>query len=340
MQASLSTSGKTAILGAGSWGATLTWLLGSHGRNVSLWTQDSEKLTRLRETRRLGKPLPVTIPDSVEICDDIADCVNDADVIVFCCTAQSMRSVAQRVAGALNDQTLFRKPALVSAAKGIELHTFSRMTEVLANIIPLLPVCALSGPNLAVEVLNGLPCASVIACNDSAVAKAVQEQLSVPTFRLYSNNDVVGVELGGALKNIIAIAAGVVDGLDLGTNAKAGLMTRGLAEMTRVAVAMGAQPTTLSGLAGMGDLVATCYSSLSRNYRMGYRMARGDSAAAAEKELGATAEGITTAEAVCELSKKLGIELPIAQQVDSTLKGLTTPKQAITTLMTRPLASE
>jgi glycerol-3-phosphate dehydrogenase (NAD(P)+) len=179
-----------------------------------------------------------------------------------------------------------------------------------------------------------------VACEDEAVARRVQEALSVPTMRLYTNTDVIGVEVGGALKNVIAIAAGVVDGFDLGTNAKAGLMTRGLAEMTRMAVAKGAQAITLSGLAGMGDLVATCYSSLSRNYRLGYRVARGDSVETAQRELGATAEGITTARAVCELSKKLGIELPIAQQVDMTLRGLSAPKQAIMSLMTRPLASE
>lgn len=307
---------------------------------MALWTHSPDKLAQLHETRRLGKPLPITIPDDVSIAPSIAECVRDADVILFCCNAQSMRSVATAVADVLKTGHASKAPALVSAAKGIELHTFDRMTQILAEANPNLPVCALSGPNLAVEVLNGLPCASVVACDDSAVARAVQEQLSVPTMRLYSNNDVVGVELGGALKNVIAIACGVVDGLDLGTNAKAALMTRGLAEMTRLAVAMGAQPATLAGLAGMGDLVATCYSSLSRNYRMGYRMARGESAGAAEKELGATAEGITTAEAVCELSKKLKIELPIAEQVQLTLKGKSTPKQAIMSLMARPLASE
>jgi glycerol-3-phosphate dehydrogenase (NAD(P)+) len=310
------------------------------GRNVSLWTHSPDKLERLRETRRLGQPLPISIPESVEVCGSLGECVNDADVLLFTCNAQSMRSVASQVQAVLSKEARERRPATVSAAKGIELHTFKRMTEVLSEALPELPACALSGPNLAAEVLNGLPCAAVVACTDMAVARKVQEALSVPTMRLYSNTDVVGVELGGSLKNVIAIAAGVVDGLDLGTNAKAALMTRGLAEMTRLAVAMGAQPATLSGLAGMGDLVATCYSSLSRNYRMGYRMARGDSADTAERELGATAEGITTAEAVCELSQKLGIELPIARQVESTLKGESTPKLAIMTLMSRPLASE
>jgi glycerol-3-phosphate dehydrogenase (NAD(P)+) len=334
----MSDDARIAVLGAGSWGGTLTWLLGSAGKHVSLWTHSTEKLQQLQETRRLGKPLPISIPEGVSICEDLNACVSEADVIIFACTAQSMRSVAQKVQAGIDKKR--KDVALVSVAKGLELGTDLRMTEILSQAIPSAAACALSGPNLAAEILNGLPCASVVACEDEAVARRVQEALSVPTMRLYTNTDVIGVEVGGALKNVIAIAAGVVDGFDLGTNAKAGLMTRGLAEMTRMAVAKGAQAITLSGLAGMGDLVATCYSSLSRNYRLGYRVARGDSVETAQRELGATAEGITTARAVCELSKKLGIELPIAQQVDMTLRGLSAPKQAIMSLMTRPLASE
>lgn len=328
---------RIAIIGAGSWGGTLTWLLASAGKEVSLWTHNPEKLVQIQETRRLGKPLPISIPESVKVCPTLDEAVHNATVILLCCTAQTMRSVAESVAASIGAA---KDVVLVSAAKGLELETDARMTEILREKLPALPACALSGPNLAAEILNGLPCASVVACEDMSVARRMQEALSAPTMRLYSNTDVVGVEMGGALKNVIAIAAGVGDGLDLGTNAKASLMTRGLAEMTRMAVAKGAQAITLSGLAGMGDLVATCYSSLSRNYRLGYRMARGDSVETAQRELGATAEGITTARAVCELSKKLSIELPIAEQVDMTLRGLSAPKQAIMSLMTRPLASE
>jgi glycerol-3-phosphate dehydrogenase (NAD(P)+) len=168
----------------------------------------------------------------------------------------------------------------------------------------------------------------------------MQRRLSVPSFRVYANDDLVGVELGGSLKNIIAIAAGSSDGLELGANAKAALLTRGLAEMTRLAVALGARPLTLSGLAGMGDLFATCTSALSRNYRLGHAMARGKSRKEAAAALGATAEGVPTTEAVCELSKRLGIEMPIAEQVEATLKGKSTAQGAIMTLMTRPLAIE
>ncbi len=343
-------TGKIAVLGAGSWGATLCWLLASAGKEVALWSRDSQKVEALKTSHRIDRPLPVTIPKEVSIESDLEECVSGAAIILLCCTAQTMRPVAGLVQKSLKSavsaggdrfrSNTQRMPVVVSAAKGIELKTFQRMSQILEDCLQGLPICALSGPNLAAEVLQGLPTASVIACKDEAVARFVQEALSVPNFRVYSNTDIAGVELGGALKNIIAIAAGAVDGLALGANAKAALVTRGLAEMTRVSVALGARASTLAGLSGMGDLVATCYSSLSRNYRLGYHMALGLTAAAAQEELGATAEGVTTAEAVCELSKTLAIELPIAWQVEATLKGLTRPEKAIMSLMTRPLASE
>ncbi len=185
-----------------------------------------------------------------------------------------------------------------------------------------------------------MPAASVVASSDLELARALQETLSVSKFRVYANDDLVGCELGGTFKNIIAIAAGSCDGLGLGINAKAALLTRGLAEMTRLAVRLGAKPTTLAGLAGMGDLFATCGSPLSRNYRVGYELVRGKPLDQILTQLGAVAEGVTTAAAVCELSKRLGLELPIAEQVESTLKGNNTPAGAIMALLSRPLASE
>ena len=339
---------KIAILGAGSWGTTLTWLLGNNERQVSIWSRNQEKLEQIKKLRRLEHPLDISIPESVEVCDDMDRCLEGAAIILFCCTAQSMRSVGLAVNKALSAKVAARahgsardgQAVLVSAAKGLELKTFQRMSQILSYVVPGHQVCALSGPNLAVEVLRGLPTASVIACEQEETARFVQEQLSVPSFRLYTNTDVIGVELGGALKNIIAIAAGAVDGLNLGTNAKSALMTRGLAEMVRLATTMGAKPTTLSGLAGMGDLVATCYSSLSRNYRLGYQVAQGKSPADAERHLGSVAEGATTASAVCELSQKLDVPMPIAEQVDAALKGRSTAEKAIMALMTRPLSSE
>jgi glycerol-3-phosphate dehydrogenase (NAD(P)+) len=334
----MGTTRDIAILGAGTWGATLAWLYASHGKRVSLWSHDPEKAEHLATQRKVEKPLAVTIPDSVEISGDLSAAVSGAETIILSCTSQSMRAVAGRLRGVLGESGW--RPALVSAVKGLELHTFKRMSEIISQILPDLPVCALSGPNLAAEILRGCPAASVVACADLEVAREMQRRLSVPSFRVYANDDLVGVELGGSLKNIIAIAAGSSDGLELGANAKAALLTRGLAEMTRLAVALGARPLTLSGLAGMGDLFATCTSALSRNYRLGHAMARGKSRKEAAAALGATAEGVPTTEAVCELSKRLGIEMPIAEQVEATLKGKSTAQGAIMTLMTRPLAIE
>jgi glycerol-3-phosphate dehydrogenase (NAD(P)+) len=206
--------------------------------------------------------------------------------------------------------------------------------------LPSAKISVLSGPNLAKEILLGLPAAAVIASEDLAVANFVQNLISVPRFRLYTNTDVVGVELGGSLKNVIAIAAGAADGFDLGANAKSALLTRGLAEIARLAVHLGARPTTLAGLAGMGDLLTTCSSSLSRNYNLGLQMAKGKSLKNIMQETGAIIEGVTTTEAACELSKKINVELPVASLVQAFLTGSLTPNQAITTLMNRPLISE
>jgi glycerol-3-phosphate dehydrogenase (NAD(P)+) len=339
---------KIAVLGAGTWGTTLSWLLSTNEKKVAVWSRDTAKLDNLRKLRKVERPLSIDIPETVEVHDDIKDCLDGADVIVFCCTAQSMRSVATLVAQALPARVAARpaagsasgSPVLVSAAKGLELDTLKRMSEILTEVVPGHPVCALSGPNLAQEVLNRLPTASVVACQNEEVARFAQFRLSAPTFRLYTNTDVVGVELGGALKNIIGIAAGVSDGFKLGTNAKAALMTRGLAEMVRIATNMGARATTLSGLSGVGDLVATCYSPLSRNYRLGFKMAEGGDPDQVQKDLGAVAEGATTSFAVYELAQKLEVQVPIAEQVAAAVTRKTTPHKAIEALMSRPLASE
>jgi glycerol-3-phosphate dehydrogenase (NAD(P)+) len=343
---------KIAVLGAGSWGATLANLLARNGKDVCLWSHQSGKANALASARALEKPFKVQFPDNLLISGDLGECVSGARVVIFCCPAQAMREVSQNVSQNLKVKVTTGQaasslplkagavPVLVSAAKGVELHTFKRMTEVLQECIAGLPACSLSGPNLAREVLMSLPSAAVVACEQAETANYVQRLLSVPTFRLYTNSDVVGVELGGALKNVVAIAAGAVDGLALGGNAKAALITRGLAEMTRLAERFGARPTTLMGLSGVGDLVATCYSALSRNYSLGLAMAQGVSFHDAQERAGAVVEGVTTTYAVCELSEKLGIQMPIAEQVAATLRGETTPKGAIMTLMARPLSSE
>lgn len=324
-------------------------MLAAQNKDVSLWTREPDKARLLNDTRLIEKPLNISLPANIFISSELEKCLADREIIIFACTSQSMRSVASQVktvlkcsspVGGGRSGTTNASPALVSAAKGLELDTFLRMSEILQEVFPDLAVCSLSGPNLAGEILKGLPTASVIACKDASVAKDVQLALTIPTLRFYSNTDLAGVELGGAFKNVIAIASGGVDGLALGTNAKAALMTRGLAEMTRMAVALGAKASTLAGLAGLGDLMATCSSPLSRNYRLGYMIARGSKTREAEAELGAVAEGVNTARALCDLSKKMNIELPIAIQVEAALNGEISPQRAIMNLMNRPLVSE
>jgi len=348
---------KIAVLGAGAWGLTLAglWARSSKPKPISLYCRDKVKAERLMTTRVMDKPRGYGIVPEIGIESDLRACLQGASVIVFACTSQSMRVLAAEVGAVIGaaspaaaDPALTsighglddKLPVLVSAVKGLELGTLMRMSEVLGEVMPGRPVAALTGPNLSEEILNGMPAASVIASSDAELARALQELLSVSKFRVYANDDVIGSELGGTLKNYIAIAAGSCDGLGLGINAKAALLTRGLAEMSRLAVRLGAKPTTLSGLAGMGDLFATCASPLSRNYRVGFELVRGKSLEQILTGLGAVAEGVTTAAAVCELSKRLGLELPIAEQVESTLKGNSTPAGAIMALLSRPLVSE
>jgi glycerol-3-phosphate dehydrogenase (NAD(P)+) len=312
-----------------------------------VWTQDAKKAERINADHRIDRPVQVEFPPNVSATNDLKTAVKEASIVLFCCPSQAVRTLAERLksclppststAGAKSARTM---PILVSAVKGLELSTLKRMSEVLQDELPGYSVATLSGPNLAGEIIRGLPTATVIACQSIETARWLQERLTVPTLRLYSNDDVVGVELGGTLKNIIAIAAGVSDGLNLGANAKAALLTRGLAEITRLAVKLGARPLTMAGLAGMGDLLATAEGPSSRNYRLGMELAKGRTTAEILADMEVAVEGVPTAQAVCELSQRLGIELPIAELVEATLKGKSSPDRAIMTLMSRPLSSE
>jgi glycerol-3-phosphate dehydrogenase (NAD(P)+) len=331
---------KIAVLGAGSWGATLARLFALAGKQICLYTQDESKAAFINEKHEILKPIQVSIPETVTASSDLEAVLRDAMIVILCCTSQSTRELATKVAAILKPLPKSERPILVSGVKGLELGSLSRMSEVVAEVIPDIEFCCLSGPNLAGEVLKGLPAAAVIAGKDYRIAKKIQTELSISKFRLYTNDDLIGCELGGTLKNVIAIAAGASDGLQLGSNAKAALLTRGLAEMTRLSINLGAKPLTLAGLAGMGDLLATCAGSSSRNYRLGWEFAQGRTLDQISREIGAVVEGVTTARAVCELSEKLKIDLPIARQVDDALRGKTSPEQAIMTLMNRPLASE
>jgi glycerol-3-phosphate dehydrogenase (NAD(P)+) len=331
---------KLAVLGAGSWGATLARTFASAGRNVHLYTRDKDKAEFINSHHLITRPITVDIPENVVASSDLASVVEGARILVFCCTSQSVRELVTKVKEILGSRKQKFSPIIVSAVKGLELSTLYRMSEVILDVIPDIDVCCLSGPNLASEILRGLPAAAVIASSNKETAAIIQKELSISKFRLYTNSDIIGVEFGGTTKNVIAIAAGASDGLNLGANAKAALLTRGLAEMTRLSVAMGAKPLTLAGLAGMGDLLATCDGAASRNYRLGNLFVKGKALDDIFSEIGAAIEGVPTAKAICELSQRLNIDLPIATQVQAALSGKTSPEGAIMTLMSRPLASE
>ena len=306
---------RAAVVGAGAWGTTLAVLL-ARNEPVTLLAHSAETAAQIAAERRNERRLPgVDLPESVAVTAD-PGALGSADLVVVAVPSQHVRDEVGRVASSI--------PAaadVVSVVKGLEPDTLLRMTEVIADAGSLAPtrIAALSGPNLALEIARGLPASAVVAAEDSELADRVVERLSRREFRLYVNGDVLGVELCGALKNIIAIAAGAADGLGFGDNGKAGLMTRGLAEMTRLGIAAGANPLTFAGLAGLGDVIATCGSPLSRNHRLGAELARGRKWAEIEASLPGVAEGAYTVGAAIALARRHEVEMPIAQEVHNAL---------------------
>ncbi len=331
--------GRAAVLGAGAWGTALAWLLSSRGHPTVLWARRAELAKALQEDRENRAYLPgVTLSPVLKVTADLAEAVGGAGLLLFVVPAQHLRSIAAQVTPALRDA-----PITVSAAKGLEVATGSRMTEVLAATLPAAcaeRIAALSGPTFATEVGRGLPAAAVVAAPDAAVASAVQRVLSGPTFRLYVTTDLLGVELAGAVKNVVAIAAGVADGLNLGASARASLITRGLAELSRLGRALGARPETFAGLAGVGDLLLTCSSDLSRNRTVGLELGRGRGLSEILAGRRTVAEGVETARAVKAVAARLGVETPICAQVHAILFEGRPPRDALTLLMTRELKVE
>jgi glycerol-3-phosphate dehydrogenase (NAD(P)+) len=307
---------RRAIVGAGTWGTTLALHLARRGP-VVLMARDDEQARVLNAERCNTKYLPdVTIPVEVEITADPAAIGAASEVVVFAVPAGAMRATAQRVAASVHQDAV-----LLSVAKGIEHESLERMTQILESEIPAARgrIAAMSGPNLAVEIARGLPTSSVIAAEDEAVSLRASEMLGARSFRLYRNRDVIGVELCGALKNIIAIAAGAAEQLGFGDNGKAGLITRGLAEITRLGIAAGANPLTFAGLAGLGDVIATCYSALSRNHALGVELAKGRKWSDISGTLHGVAEGAYTVTSALQMADRLGVEMPIAQEVHHAL---------------------
>jgi len=322
-----------AVLGATSWGVTIAGLLAANRHDVTILTRTSAEAASVDARRGLARIPELSLPARVSaIAADDADAAFEGMVVAV--PAQTVRANAAAL-------RRFHGVPVLSAAKGIELGTGLRVSEVLtAEGWPGERVSVLSGPNLAHEVARGLPAASVVAAPVEAEAERWQAALSGPAFRVYRSADVVGVELGGALKNVIAIAAGVAAGLHMGANAMAAIMTRGLAEMTRLGVALGADPLTFQGLAGVGDLAVTCYSPLSRNHRFGELLARGESPATAAALIGEAVEGAATAPVAVALAKRLGVDMPIAAQVVAVLDGSASIHQAMQALLGRALTVE
>jgi glycerol-3-phosphate dehydrogenase (NAD(P)+) len=328
-----------AIIGGGSWGTALAIVLAPRFQRLRLWVYETDLAERLRATRENDVYLPgLRVPDRVEIVTGLAAALNDAEIVLCVIPSRHARGLYAEMLPHLDPSMIF-----ASAAKGLEGGTPLRMSEVLAEVVRprFAPrIAVLSGPTFAREVARGEPTALVVASADSQTASRVQAAFSGPTFRLYTNSDPIGVEIGGALKNVIAIAAGVVQGLGLGSNTMAALITRGLAEITRLAVAMGGQPNTLAGLAGLGDLVLTCQGELSRNRSVGAGLARGRTLSEITGSTPMIAEGVESCGAAVALGAKFGVDLPIIQQMHAVLHQSKDPREAIRGLMERSLKGE
>jgi glycerol-3-phosphate dehydrogenase (NAD(P)+) len=326
---------NVAVVGAGSWGTALAAHLARSTHAVRLWVRDAARAREIAEGRENARYLPGIVLPGVSATSDLAVALQDAEIAIVAVPSQFCRE-AFRALG----PHLAAGKTLVSATKGLELGTLRRMSEVATEEAPGHPVAVLSGPSFALEVAQGQPTTVVVASTELAVAEAVQRAVSSRSFRAYSSDDVIGVELGGSLKNVIAIAAGIVDGLGYGHNTVAALVTRGLAEMSRLAVALGARPDTLSGLAGLGDLVLTCTGALSRNRRLGQALGAGQAVAEAVAELHMVAEGVRTTQAACDLARTAGVEMPIAQQMRAVLYEGKPPREGVDELMLRTLKRE
>lgn len=332
---------RIAILGGGSWGTGLAVVLAHTRRkhDIRLWARHSQIIDAIQEHRENPTYLPgIEIPPCVQASTDLGFVLRDAQILIGAVPSEHARGIYLKAAPCVSPDT-----PVVSATKGLEPATHLRMTQVIQQAFALqfIPQTAvLSGPSFALEAARGDPTAVVLASNDRGLASFLQEEFAGPTFRLYTNDDVLGVELAGAMKNVIAIAAGACQGLGLGANSLAALITRGLAELTRLTVAMGARPETLGGLAGLGDLVLTCHGALSRNRHVGFELGRGRSLPEILSEMNMVAEGVGTTEALLELAREHNIDLPITEQVHSILYLGNPPREAIRAIMERPLRRE
>ncbi|SNX52761.1 NAD(P)H-dependent glycerol-3-phosphate dehydrogenase [Thermoanaerobacterium sp. RBIITD] len=318
-----------AILGAGSWGTAMAIHLNSMGHNICLWTKNPNQLEEIKKTRYNKKYLDVMVPEEIEITNDIGYALKNKKIIILAVPSHAVRNVVEDIKNIIQDDAI-----IVNLAKGIETTSLKRMSEVINEMIDN-HVVVLSGPSHAEEVCRHIPTACVLSSIDIKACEYIQDVMMDENFRLYINKDLIGVELGGSLKNIIALGAGISDGLGFGDNTKAALMTRGLAEITRLGVALGSDPLTFLGLTGMGDLIVTCTSMFSRNRRAGIKIGQGKSLSDTLDEIGMVVEGINTTKSAYKLSKIHNIEMPITNEIYSILFEGKDPRKAVHSLMTR-----
>ena len=337
---------RVGVFGAGSWGTTLAVLLADKGVETVLWARDREFAEQIRKGRENTSYLPgINLPAALEITSDISKAVSDKEILLFVVPSHGFREVAEQVSITLSD--LSQSPnlplAVVSATKGIENRTLLTMTEILEEVLPPRSagrMAVLSGPSFAQEVASSIPTAVTIACADHRLCTALQDLFSTETFRVYTSPDLIGVQLGGALKNVMAIASGISDGMGFGTNTRAALITRGLAEMSRLGIKLGANPLTFAGLAGLGDLVLTCTGDLSRNRQVGLKLGQGQSIDNILEEMKMVAEGVKTTSSAHAMAEKHHVEMPITNQVYRVLYEGHDPKDAVGELLMRPPRQE
>lgn len=322
---------KVSVIGAGSWGTALAILLEKNGHEVTLWSHREEEAKELAKSREHKSKLPgVQIPERIEITGNLESALQAKDVLVFAVPSVAVRSTAKKVAPYVKKGQL-----IVNVAKGIEETTLMTLTDIIEEEIPGAKGCVLSGPSHAEEVSRGLPTTCVVGAKDKETAEFLQNVFMSPVFRVYISPDILGIELGGALKNVIALAAGTADGLGYGDNTKAALITRGITEIARLGIAMGAKTDTFYGLSGIGDLIVTCASKHSRNRKAGYLMGQGRSMQQAMDEVNMVVEGVYSAKAGLALSQKYKVEMPIIEQVNKVLFEGKAPAAAVKELMVR-----
>lgn len=322
---------QIAVIGAGAWGTALSMLLANNGHRITLWAWDHNQAATI--IRRRENPLlpGYTLPESISITTSLAEALELAQVVIFVTISQAAADVAQNMKDFIQPNV-----PVISATKGLNCQTGLTISQTIGSILPSSnPIAAISGPNLAMEIAAGIPSATVAASCDLAIAKYVQSLLMSPSLRVYTNSDIVGVELAGALKNILAIGAGICDGLGYGNNTKAALLTRGLAEITRLGLKLGAQRETFMGLAGIGDIITTCASPLSRNRRVGQGLGEGKQLDQILADLGHIAEGIPTTKAAYQLAKKTGTPMPITEEIYEVIYNGKPPMEAVHQLMNR-----